>query len=158
MDGLSYSRLRWSHSPTPKLILRANRWRTHTKAMKKNPKLEAIRKKLYSGNSYRCSHCGFITTRKDLNGKKWFKAYCYKSGKDVHMMLVKPKKKWKSMPTKQSYGFCKAVQRYMSPVRVSKALISMVKSGERNNDAVKEAIQIVQVNWQKQWLTLATGK
>ena len=53
------------------------------------------------------------------------------------------------MPTRQSYGFCKAVQRYMAPIRVSKALITFVKQGKRNNQAVKEAIEAVELNWQK---------
>lgn len=53
------------------------------------------------------------------------------------------------MPTKETYGFCKAVQRYMAPIKVSKELISAVKNNKRNNDAVREAIQAVQLNWQK---------
>jgi len=53
------------------------------------------------------------------------------------------------MPTKQSYGFCKAVQRYMSPIRVSKPLITAVKNGYRKNEAVRQAIEAVQLSWQK---------
>lgn len=53
------------------------------------------------------------------------------------------------MPTKESYGFCKAVQRYMAPVRVSRTLISYVKSGKRQNQAVKEAIENVEQTWQR---------
>lgn len=61
--------------------------------MKKNPKLEGVRKKLYSGNRYRCPSCGAIVERTDKQGKKWYESWCLETGKEVHMMLVKPKKK-----------------------------------------------------------------
>lgn len=51
------------------------------------------------------------------------------------------------MPTVETYGFNKAVQRFMSPIKVSKALITQVRNGQRNNEAVKEAIKEVCKTW-----------
>lgn len=52
------------------------------------------------------------------------------------------------MPTSENYGLCKAVQRQMSPIKVSKELISAVIHGRRNNTAVIEAIKYVRGNWE----------
>lgn len=54
------------------------------------------------------------------------------------------------MPTVETYGFCKAVQNHMHPIRVSKELISAVRKGKRKNDAVLMAIIEVDHTW-KGW-------
>lgn len=47
------------------------------------------------------------------------------------------------MPTKETWGYIKEVQRLMHPIRVSKELISAVHHGRRKNDTIKDAIDNV---------------
>ena len=42
-------------------------------------------------NTYRCKHCGKV--RHERRTVAWYNSYCEKTGRNVHMVRVKPKKK-----------------------------------------------------------------
>uniref|UniRef100_A0A6H1ZNC2 Uncharacterized protein n=1 Tax=viral metagenome TaxID=1070528 RepID=A0A6H1ZNC2_9ZZZZ len=39
---------------------------------------------------YRCKHCGRVLLRRST--KQWIANWCYTTGRDVHLMRLKPRK------------------------------------------------------------------
>lgn len=39
-------------------------------------------------NEYKCKHCGKIVKRQ--TSKQWVKSYCEQTGKNVHLIKIKP--------------------------------------------------------------------